>query len=262
MTVAVLAGSVVVGLNAVPAWAAGGNSIATAPSVLPGIQYSGDTSIDATGAWPSSIPCNNPGPLEYWDLSLIQGDAVLVQGTTNAPATKFQVSVLPPGTNDENIDSAQKVITGDFSTGTRFTVNSSGTYPMAVGDCWGTPGPYSFTMSVKHVALLYVSNVIRTGTKGSLSVYVRYPGGSSISDPGLTVYLYGRWRDFPPVPPTSHVIAHGVPVNGTVQLSFKLPQMLAGKRTPLIITAAGSAYQAVHAVTCTDIVAKSRSSAK
>jgi hypothetical protein len=128
---------------------------------------------------------------------------------------------------------------------------------MIIGPTECSPaGPYSFTENVKHEALLYVSNVVRTSTsKASLPVYVRYPGGSSISDPGLTVYLYGRWRDYPPVPPTNHVLAHGHPVNGTVNLSFKLPVNLAGKRVPMIVTAAGTMYQPVHQVTVTDIVA-------
>jgi hypothetical protein len=185
---------------------------------------------------------------------------VLVRGTAPA-ASHFGIDIYPTGTTDENIDSARVLNNNGFGsdlvTGLEFIASESGSYPMIIGPTECSPaGPYSFTENVKHEALLYVSNVVRTSTsKASLPVYVRYPGGSSISDPGLTVYLYGRWRDYPPVPPTNHVLAHGHPVNGTVNLSFKLPVNLAGKRVPMIVTAAGTMYQPVHQVTVTDIVA-------
>jgi len=257
---------VVAEIGSPPAFAAGGTTIENAPVLVPGIPYSGDTSTDPVSQPPSGVGfcAGPPAPystsfVEWWGLALVQGDQVLLSGQP----TDWVAAVYPPGTTDEDLSSTSAAAHGTLA-GLAFTATVSGTFPAVVGvSCPGaytnhtlTNGPYSLTLQVKHEALLYTTNVIRTGTAtATMSVYVRYPGGRSISDPGLTVYLYGRWRDVPPVPPTNHVLARGHPVNGSVNLSFKLPATMAGKRVPMIVTAAGTMYQPVHEVRVTDIVA-------
>ena len=253
----------VIGAGTAPALAAGGNSIAAAVMVAPGTSYSGNTTSDATEPAPRGpSPVCNGTPAEWFSLHLVQGDEVLITVKSASPGNDMTFGAYPPGTTDEDVDSTAPVeaetvgTTVTASTEGTFTAGQSGNYPFMVGSgCGGAGGPFTVTAEVKHEALLYTYKAVRTATsRATVDVYVRYPGGASVSGPGLMVYLYGRWRDFPPVPPTNHLLAQAHPVEGTAVLNFRLPADLAGERVPLIATAAGADYETVQQVGFTDIV--------
>ena len=118
--------------------------------------------------------------------------------------------------------------------------------------CRGWRDNLNVRATIAASAVLYAVSSISTGEKGSLTVYVRSASGTPISSAGLTVSLYGRWRDAPPVPPTNHLITSGHPAGGAVDLRFTLPASFAKKSVVLIVTESGAGFQAIHSLTCTD----------
>jgi hypothetical protein len=140
-----------------PAAAAGGKSIASAPVVRPGVEASGDTSIDETGN--GSIGSNeSPGcwnDVEYWRLALAAGDHVLIKGAALSPAHDFGIGLFPAGTTDRNLGQAVALVSQFPRRGPiRFTARSSGTHVLVIGPtCYNaSDGPYRFVVTVRHKA--------------------------------------------------------------------------------------------------------------
>jgi hypothetical protein len=75
-----------------------------------------------------------------------------------------------------------------------------------------------------------------------------------MSSPGLTVSVYGRWKDAGPVPPTNHLLATAHPVAGIERVHFKLSPRFVHHSVPLIVTGSGKAYQTMASHTVIDRV--------
>jgi len=140
-----------------PAAAAGGKSIASAPVLRPGLEASGDTSIDETGngtiGSDESQGCWND--VEYWRLALPAGDQVLIMGAALSPAHDFGIGFFPAGTTDRNLGQAIAVVSSFPRRGPiRFTARSSGTHVLVIGPtCYNaSDGPYRFVVTVRHKA--------------------------------------------------------------------------------------------------------------
>jgi hypothetical protein len=142
-------------VGAGPAAAAGGNSIASAPLIRPGVAASGDTSKDETGngsiGSEESQGCWND--VEYWRLALTSGDQVLITGKALSPSHHFGIGMFPAGTTDRNLAKAAAVVSAFPRRGPiRFIARASGTHVLEIGPtCYNaTDGPYTFVVKVRH----------------------------------------------------------------------------------------------------------------
>ena len=135
----------------------GGTSISSAPVIRPGVQFSGDTSTDATanGSIGSEESTGCWNDVEYWRLSLTAGDQVLIKGAAVSPAHHFGIGLFPAGTTDRNIGKAIAVASAfPRRAPIRFAARASGTYALVIGPtCYNaTDGPYTFVVTVRHKA--------------------------------------------------------------------------------------------------------------
>lgn len=225
----------------------GGASVATAPPVVPGVEYQSD--LGGTGRYESY-------PAGYWKVSLTVGDGIAVVGLA---VTGETVALFGPGLSDANVGTAIPVATGALEPGEgtqaglagvlAYTATSSGWYTMVVF-AEGSYGPYEFVVGLRRAAVLHVDATITTRTNGRLRVRVLTPVGSPITDTALTVTLQGIWTDTPSTPPTAHLLARGHPVDGRVTLRFALPSRLVRSTVALLVSASSPRYQRVQHVIC------------
>jgi hypothetical protein len=228
----------------------GGTAISGAPTIQPGAQQSADTLTDRTTTVnPGSGGCWTD--LEFWRLPLSAGDAVEIDATQISPSTNLQVGVFPAGTTDANFASAQAVASGFAVKGPiKFTAPATGTYPVIAGpNCYdGDDGPLTLVVKVSHgagagKAVVTLQKVSKLAPGGSLTATVRTAAGAPISDPSLTLELYGSWKDAGSAAASSHLLAKASPKNGSVRFTFHLPAKLSGTAVQLHVTGAGSGYQ-------------------
>lgn len=238
--------------------AAGSPTIAGAPVAQPGVQYFGNT---ATDPYTEGRRCSDPGgnlgtgrPNEYWALNLTAGDQVVITGQDTPPASGSWVCAYPPGTNDANFEAAQNVERQQLSEGLRFTANATGLWPLALSvctGCWvggGKLGPFSFTVTIYHKALLFAPSHVHIPVGGRFIAYARAPDGSEIADNGLALKLYGIWRDRPYLPATKHLLASAPVSAGRAAFLYRLPRSLAHHKLRLLISGEGSSYQPITSV--------------
>ena len=87
------------------AGAAGGTSIAAAPSIQPGVQQTANTALDSTSPGDEGIGqlsgCWHD--LEWWRVSLTAGDDVVIKGGATDSGENLLVAVFPPGTTSANV---------------------------------------------------------------------------------------------------------------------------------------------------------------
>jgi hypothetical protein len=223
------------------ALAAGGSSIESAPQITPGVQTFGDTN---TGKLKGCAAA------DYWNLSLRAGDQAIVDWTSltdsNGRDYANELSVYPSGTTDfsiNNNDPAHEFSVGDNDRAESiFSANSTGSYPLIFwrgsGSCSTPGGPYNFTVTVKHSAVLFLGSVKKlAGRSGTLSVGVHAPDGQPITDGGLRVALRGSWPGH-----KASELASGTPTNGAAKLSVKLPKSARGKKVSIRAVAQGADY--------------------
>jgi hypothetical protein len=140
--------------------AAGGDSIATAPTVTSGVSQSGNTAIEQ-GVHANSLDgaahCSHPTGNGWWSLPVQAGDTVTIDW--QAPTYHF-LDVYPVGTTDftqpTSTAFAKSQISDNGHQELVFTAPVSGAMPMVIGEgsCTsdGVRGPYSFTATMTHPA--------------------------------------------------------------------------------------------------------------
>lgn len=132
--------------------AAAGTSIESAPSMTPGVTYSGDTATEPVIAHDlqSDRACTKDEQL--WKLTLAAGERVLLRGVTSTPASGFQVEAVPPGvTESELLGTAtiSGVEASSLTEGLSFAAGRSGSWLIVVGPgCSGGDGPYQLSATV------------------------------------------------------------------------------------------------------------------
>jgi hypothetical protein len=253
-------------LPATAALAGGGTSIVGATRAQANVTEFGNTVTDASlpGDLPEDAVCTKDE--QFWSVALTAGDQVTAEVNATAPAADFDIEFLPIGTDDQDVENGSYP-SALYSNGTpfesgaldqvvEFTVPVTGVYPFIVGpDCdGGVNGPYNFTISVTHAALVFAPSTISTGTTGSLPVVVRNPVGTPITSKELTVLVYGSWKDTSYTPDSLHLLARLHPVHGMVTAHFTLPARLAKTKVVLVVSADGGHYRNEHNVICVDSV--------
>ncbi len=233
------------------ATAAGSKSIASAPVVSPGAAVSGNTASDPTiqpGAGDETGCWND---LEYWGVPLTVGDAVVIKGAAITPGYNIELGVFPDGTTDANIAMTDAVKTVLLShVPLRFTATATGSYPIAVGpNCYdGVDGPFSFTVAVTHnssgaTAVVALPKLGRLAPSSVVTASVRTSSGAAITDPKLSLTLYGTWNG------TRHVVARATPAGGSARFAVHVPAALKGTAIELQVTAPASDYKPVSSAT-------------
>ncbi len=223
-------------MTAGSAAAYGGTSIAQAPTITPGQQLFGDTSI---GNYPRS--CRDHGTADFWKLQLVAGDDVTINWETTGDYLRV-IDVWPANTDDFNINNREPFqiffLGANRKQQSKFTANASGAYPLVFNNSCGGTGPYSFVTYVTHRLTLFAPRAPRASTRTTrLVVRVRTPDGQPITDSRLRVKLEGSWRG------TWHGLASAAPQSGRASLSFKVPRSLRGTRIRLRIRAGGGGYR-------------------
>lgn len=232
------------------AYGAGATTIAAAPPVTPFQTVSGNLATEPTEHQGDYSAC------QWWTVSVLAHDAVAIAGSTS-----FGTAFYPPGTTDTNFNAIEPVAQGFMAQGVSWTAPQTGVYPFSVcGNALGGGAvigqeyvrPFTFTVYDRHNASIYAPARVKTGLSGVITIYVRNDEGQPITSGGLTVSLYGVWRDVSYVPPTKHRIASGHPTAGVVRLHYRLPQRFAHSSITLSATAAGNEFQSIASATIVD----------
>jgi hypothetical protein len=252
--VAVIGGCVLaaIGAGAARATVGGGDTIATAPVVAPGVLENGSTATFTDS-------CQNGH--EFWMLQLEQGD--LVKITWGSPAAVDTLALWAPGTTDANNDGCLYASGWSHWTGSpvledsngvagnhvaQTVATATGSYPLLFLNTTGAnAGAYSFTAVVLHAASVSLPHRSTIRGSGTLKASVSAPDGSAITDDTLTLTLTGYWSSRAGAPASAHKLASATPTNGKVTFSYSLPATEWGKTIRLDISGGGasSSYQTV-----------------
>lgn len=230
---------------------AGSATIAGAPPAAPGVVWTGDTASDATAL---GAPCSYGlvgyvlavDRTEYWRLALATGDEVRISGGQSSPVSGVYVCVYPPGTTDAGVTGTPPAAQSPLGQGVELTATAGGDWPVAFDPYW-LPGAFSFTVAIRHEALLYMAPRVTVGLRAAVRVYARTPDGNPIGDRSLTVRLAGAWRDRPFLPPSSHALGSAHFSAGSATFHLRLPRALAGRSIALIASAEAPGYRPVRA---------------
>jgi hypothetical protein len=232
------------------AMAAGGSSIAAAPTVAYGQQEFGNTATD--GAPPTGANQPYAGAGGWWALPVIAGDALTIDWEGQDGAF---LSIYSVGTTDFNVRDRDAVVSDDIDTffqgspapagksEVHLTAQQSGTMPMNITNyAYGgkSPGPYNFIAYVKHAVILALPHVSSLGRAGTLNVQVHNPDGGPITDAGLRVAVEVRIR--------SHHATIGVASasSGVARVSYKIPRLYRHSRVSIRAVATGPDYRTKH----------------
>jgi hypothetical protein len=236
------------------ALAAGGGSIATAPTVSFGVQEFGNTAIDDPGDGFCSFGAGgdpSANGRSFWLLSAITGDLFKIDFESTVPPAPNQfwegapgLGAYPVGTTDFNFDTESHVAganTQDNGKGELvFTAPRTGTMVLRFANCSDndSSGAYDFVATVLHRAVLGVrtaTNARRHRTKVSLSLHT--PDGGLINPGGFTLFCatqQGR---------TFRTVAKVVPATGC---TVKWHKAQRGKRQLVRLTVTGPGYLGVN----------------
>ncbi len=130
----------------------GGETIAGAPLLTPGVTVSGNTAADAVinNDLHSDRACTRDE--ELWRLRLLRGDKVALGGHTEPPASGFNVEAMPPGVSEPQLLGTAPiggVESGSLTGSLSFTATASGTWLVIVGPgCGYSDGPYQLSTSL------------------------------------------------------------------------------------------------------------------
>jgi hypothetical protein len=219
------------------ALAAGGSSISEAPVVLPDTTYNGDTS--------QLTPDNDGSYWEFWKVSLLNGDKVILDWKDDGDTSNF-FAFWGPTANDYNFHTDPTVYdyqTGDGPQSHEFVFSvkrGNGTYPFAFfteGSCltcvYTTPGPYHFVLYIRHAIELNLRPLTTVSRNGKIIATVQAGDGSPMSNGDVKVALWGFWSK------KWHRIASATPANGRLSYKLHLPRALRGEQIRLVARASG-----------------------
>lgn len=220
------------------AYADGGKSITSAPSVVYDQQQFGNTANGEPDG-----PCNLNS---WWRLAVTAGDEVTVDVEHENAFT--YVRVFPVGTTDFTFRTEQPVFEKLWPA-KQFEINliaaQSGDMPLlfnANPSCVQSvdPGPYDFTAYVKHGVRLSVPHRAKLRRRATLKVGARTPEGGTISDSSLTVTVqvkapHRAWK----------IVGHAPVQDSAARVKLKIPRKYVGRKVKLRARATGANYLSV-----------------
>jgi hypothetical protein len=228
------------GLVPTTATAAGGKSIATAPTVTYGQQEFGNTAEDQYlanscgglgGAWRS-----------YWNLPVTAGDLLTINWEA-LPGTHLDLTAA--GTTDYTVfDSGGPVLfeelTSNDKAQAQYAAPVSGTMPLYFRVCEepdAEPGPYSFTATDQHGLSLALTLPPAIQTNSVISASAKLVSGAPVPDGmAFTLSVVG---------PESTTTYNATSSSGALNFQLALPASTAGKSVTMTVTRAADAeYQA------------------
>lgn len=211
------------------AGAAGGSSIASAPTVAYGQHTFGTT---ATGEW-------DCGPAEFWNLSMKAGDQVTIDWATTSADYAHAAVIFPAGTNDFSINNVSYL--DYYSIGSNdhaeavFSTGTPGSYPLifAASGCNGehNAGPYDFTATIQHSLTIALKQYTHIRTTTVISAGANLVDGAPVPD-GTAFNLSVTW------PNSNHESATytATGVGGALSFPLALPASAMGKTATLIVS--------------------------
>ena len=212
-------------LVATSAYAGGGNSIATAPAVVPGQQEFGNTE----GA--SKLG-------QFWLLNVTAGDSVVIDWEAQG---RKELALNPLGTTDFNVETVQGIAQDENGANGKaeltYTTTSTGTIPLQFLPFSSQPsGPYNFTAYLTHALSVGLPRVGSLRSRGTLNISVHNPEGGPINDPAVQVEVqikgHGSWQR----------IGVGTVSNSAAVIPFKVPAWLRHRLVTLRALAHGAGY--------------------
>lgn len=217
--------------------AAGGGSIAAAPTVVYGQQLFGNTATDST-----VTSCGTRAKDSWWLLPVIAGDKVSVD--FEGPGIEYE-RVMPIGTTDFNLEKTWRFQAAEIGSNGKgqgnFLVPQSGLMPLRFStyDCdfgrESDPGPYAFTAYALHKMNLAFPKTRKVKRSGSLVIGVKSAEGVPIPN-GVSVAIQlqnrGRWR----------TVGTGACANGSAIAKLAIPKRFLGKKVRLRAQGRGSNF--------------------
>lgn len=132
------------------AQAEGGNSIASAPSVVIGSHETGNTANGLHLGSPSALHGWN----QFWKIKLKAGDLLVVDWEVSVPGSNTRLQVFPVGTNDFTVEKKASVARqfegGAGKAELRYKARSAGIYPLDFRTYAREGVGYAFTARVHH----------------------------------------------------------------------------------------------------------------
>jgi hypothetical protein len=215
------------------AFAAGGRTIAAAPTVTFGVKNLGNTLEGAR--------IGNSYD-QYWKLDLLAGDHLTVKFANGAAGRGVGALYLfEAGTDDYSLEKADHVGVSMNANGFAqldFDAPTSGVYPAQFDVPYQSAGAYDFTATVRHQARLRIK-AARVARSGSLAIEARYPDGSKVAA-GLGATLYGFWSQ------KWHRLGASEAANGVIRIRYRLPAALRGQTLKLRASAGGPSFKGVR----------------
>lgn len=212
------------------AMAEGGNSIATAPSVVYGQPEFGNT---ATGQELEGQFCRYRS---YWSLPVTAGDLVTVdwEGT---PGT--EIKLMPLGTTDYTLFQTEPAVSEGLPSNNKdqvtYNVPVSGAMPLYFRSCpissdWGEgrPGPYSFIVTAQHG--LSVNLLPREHVRTNSVIYgsAALASGAPVPD-GMSFTLTASW-------PHGSATYNATSSGGSLAFTLALPEEAEGQQATLALS--------------------------
>ena len=250
---AALAATLVVTATSVASTGGGGATIASGPAVPNAATLNGNTSTDdlstATANLGPTTGC--PGNGEFWNMSLIDGDAVTLKGVGLAPSAGMYVDIFPAGTKDATLAGTAPVVSAALVT-VQIVATKSGVYPIMIGNspqCGGADGPFNFAILVTHKAVVTLPHLKQIGQAGTFSANVETPDGKPITAPALHLKLYGVFKSSKHAKAAPHLLGSASPSGGKAAFAYKLPASAEGTTVEFQVKGTGIEYAPVLAVT-------------
>jgi hypothetical protein len=225
-----LLGSLVLAASAL---AGGGTSIKTAPTISYGTQTFGNT---------ASGPDIEGYHFEFWKAPLIAGDTLTIKFETSTYENARSLAVYKAGVDDFSWPGENPVaweqLASNLHGELQYTAPSSGVYPVDFASSeYRDGGAYDFTAYVQHVVRVqFTPSAI--ARRGSLAVGLRYPDGSTVSDPALQLQVLGSWGKGWKVVGK----ARGA-TNGTGHVGYSLPSSTRHHSVRIRVVIAGANYK-------------------
>lgn len=250
---AALAATMVVPASSLATTGGGGVTIAAGPAVPNATTLNGNTSTDDLSAATENLGPSPgcPGNGEFWNLSLVDGDAVTLKGTGLAPSAGTYVDIFPAGTKDATLAGTAPIASAALVT-LEIVATKSGVYPILIGNspqCGGADGPFNFAIQITHKAVVSLPHLKQVGQTGTFSATVATPDGKPITAPALHLKLYGVFKSSKHAKAGPHLLGSASPSGGKAAFAYKLPASAEGSRVEFQVKGTGIEYAPVLAVT-------------
>jgi hypothetical protein len=241
-------------LPAARAFAAGGATIATAPSVSYGQQLFGNTATDDGGETLSDCVDGE----SWWTLPVLAGDQVKIDyeggldymQVWGVGTTDFNIHTAPSpqqfhiGSNDKEESIVKAAIAGSMPM--RFySFDEEGFCIFSGSGDDYVPGPYDFTAVVQHALAAALTPVVGIYTNSIVTGAASLVDGSSLPD-GVIFNLVAKWHGSE----GPHSVAYSASTTaGSLNFALALPSETVGKTVRIVITRGeDTSYQAVKSV--------------